>query len=38
VDFVGFTFRISKFDPPQQMALVPFDVGFDYGLRGFIGG
>jgi hypothetical protein len=29
VDFVGFTFRIFEFDPPQQMALIPFDVGFD---------
>jgi hypothetical protein len=29
MDFVGFTFRISEFDPPQQMALLPFDVGFD---------
>lgn len=37
-ELCGFTFRISEFDPPQQMGLVPFDVGSNYGLGGFIGG
>jgi hypothetical protein len=33
-----FYFRIFKWHPPWKIISVTFDIGFDLGLRGFIGG
>jgi len=34
----GFSFRILKWHPLCQVTLMTLDIGFELGLRGFIGG